>query len=1784
MTPRLPLSLLTLLIAGIFPAGAGAASMAPDDIQLKLLRQFELPLRWDQVQARRPYWLGGAWPPDHQSMAMIRVPAGESLRIVAARGQLVADDVEIFLSNGSGSLLRQVPIAASDGRSLLVEGYAHTDGVVHIRRAAEDTVPKRLAFFVSRRDTLGVIAPYRGIHSLPVPEHGLRRHNEGGAQSWWRMQPGIPLSVTLRGPARFALSSRLIYPPNEGETLQHWHIGIREKEYPLATLNYQTAAESAETVFVDGRETPLTRQKEAYFELPAGEHNVTLTASASLLVRLLEQEEPDYSLPRLNEPAVPARAARGEIDSPLQLKWSFWQYENTETATALTAGKSAADTRLAALHLQHDNRRREGAMLAAAALQNAATARRDDPAVQTEANEAVGSHTYFFDLVPLHKRSQAAARTAWYLTPRLLPIGDGGKNLIAFAQHEQRLITTMDSGFFVPLAGPADYLLPERAAPSLLRLVAHGSGHYLVQFDDQPPQLIRAEKNAQIDPDDFAPNSSEAALLMLRYRHGDLAGTTLDPVFASKAMPAPFISAGVTDLTLPPTVRRVRLWREGEDQTGNRLWIAVKLQGAKPWQLSERSLLAALGEPAANGGERLARALRMAAADPDDAEIDSHLQPLARLIRNESNAMLAGVAPMQPYTGADSPLAAKARQEAEKREKEGNWIAALEQWQIASRVSNPESRADARFAKIRILERLGEHFLAEQFLKQLFFFAPTKISQKARTLLEQRYRAERDDEALLTLAAVDAGRTPSREALRRLSTALTATGKHDLAVAAGVLLPAESRPASLFTSAAREAWWQTYLTLAAAAVQPGERAFHEALAHVAQGRFPAAYAAFDQAARLGHPDAAAYSRHLASGQALYRQLREQNADGQLPSAEQLQAWGQWGADHPGERAWSDFPAAILDFAGAHSLYSPTRDTQSLAYRAEEKRPLRLRFHGPLRLRVEARPLHPQTGQPTLIEGWLQVRETTPGAPPQLWPTPITENPPAGVLSLTGDPARLPGRGVTTEFEFSAGWHDIEIDAGKLPVLIRPQFALPMFTLPGLPPLTDDTRLPPPAPALPSEAGQFDRLFGCRNCIVILPDDPEAEPYRTQRFPAAMVKNIGQLNDDIPRDTATGSPDAHAAALGKQDWRQFLTLPPPRGETRLTQYLGMLGWIAERFPEAREAVLTRANALTAAHTEIPALAAILNRINRNSGWDVVETVQSSAGERSRPLTGFEPETPAQRIREALLPPRNPNEILLSGSNRVLLSFNNPQAAKLRLILTPEEVSAQQPAAMKLRVQIDGKAPETLRMSPDTRTRNFDLTLPAGTHTLRLWIDAPVAGQFLRIGIQESGRSQFADTSERFYHVARVGEPVHLRLPGPSWVRIDEWRSGQTQSSYRLLENAWNTLTLTPRPGEREALFRIFVRAPIPEESVTPPRIVKPPLTPPLSPLTTIEARQPPATVELQDGLALGGQEAGTLSYYLAEVRRPFLRTEHGGIATLPDNEKFTELGATYRYFDEDRRLWWQGDLLGRWRAHGSPTLGLAGSLLHSPLWSSWNFGLSGQFFLQDPDWKNDGSQSNSGLGVAHSLRGFLQQRRDLTPKAWHAPEIAVFVRDTTLSTCTRDITTYHQGGVDQDVFTPAIKTHQRGLEIADTLHYRPWLDTSFYMGGRVTTNPDFNLAHPDRAKLQAGWRQLFGSVWTELGFGGTRYFSDNRRRQSELSRTWSFSAGGEIWSSTQQRLEIGFSVNRDVDAKNTWGLITLTWHGGNGRAYRDFRPDEISFRDLRERRVPQEINNRIVPLP
>ncbi len=972
---------------------------------------------------------------------------------------------------------------------------------------------------------------------------------------------------------------------------------------------------------------------------------------------------------------------------------------------------------------------------------------------------------------------------------------------------------------------------------------------------------------------------------------------------------------------------------------------------------------------------------------------------------------------------------------------------------------------------------------------------------------------------------------------------------------------------------------------------------------LARGRYQQAHAEF----LLGGDDGGAYARHLDQALQIHSRLRSVDPEFR---GQAVFLWETWLADHPGPRIWREEATLVSDYAETADVYSIERDIVTTYYKSRPSSPVWLEVLGPGRLKLEARPVHGLSDSP--IDDRLHIKGDT-----QHFVNAIAGNRPASGLRIVGDCEHVPGWKVKREFDVGPGLHRINVAAESVDVLVRVLASRPELPIPVLPPLTRETlNAVLGGTYARREAPQFGEMN--RQFVQFLPMSdtgfpsliPITRPVKTRHIMvnpqsaqltsetvARLALRTGQSISEL-RDHP-GEWKQRTAPTRQVERTSFrFRTPIERTEIRSTSgadndildQVQRLLYQAETDPASGWKSRVEGLQLCSRHPRIRRVQNLRQRLKRKTEWSRFQQFTSSAGVRTVQLTGWFPESPSVRIRQALLPRLSDDEHMISGDRRLVLSLNILDPTVFRIELRSAQIEFVAPTPMTVAFQQDDQPVQQFSLSPAQPEHAFQIAVDGGTHQLKVWIAEPLANQFLRLKIVERSRdagehqneSAIVREQNRVYEVATHAEPVRFEIRGPAWIRIDEWRDGITLTNYEAVLEENRTIELHPLARHKQALFRVYelvravnsVRHATHWERTEPVPVPDPLITLPTDRLLdgAVVNDEPAGVVRIHDAFPLGGQESATWAAGLSIVRRRPL--EEGIDGRQPD--EFLQFGITRSYFDQWRHNYWRTNLLFRQREAAGPSVGIRHAFRHDGDVIPLTAILEGAAYVQNPGGAS--APANSETEWSAFVRGRLQQSQQITPIFSHLPSISVFGRLISL-----DRNVYAAGRLDQDIFTPYKTNHRHGTTLSETFSLRPWIDTRLLLRGSLTSNEDFNIASPDHISLRTGWAQALGPLTVAASYRLTRFFQDDDRANARLQNLVYLDTFADWWPTFYNRSELGFRLQHDLDRGSTSAWLSLNWFFDNGRDYRDLMPGEIEFRNLRMQRASQRWNNEIFPL-
>ena len=826
-------------------------------------------------------------------------------------------------------------------------------------------------------------------------------------------------------------------------------------------------------------------------------------------------------------------------------------------------------------------------------------------------------------------------------------------------------------------------------------------------------------------------------------------------------------------------------------------------------------------------------------------------------------------------------------------------------------------------------------------------------------------------------------------------------------------------------------------------------------------------------------------------------------------------WEELQKMHPGNSVLKENHCIVDDYAGAVMLYSTSLNKYSHAYVSNDRKPVSIKVTGPVTIRLETRPLHDNTSS---INEWLKIEDSG-----RLSVFPISNNVPSQNISVVGNRQLIPGNRVTVEYKVGPGLHEIMISGEKNSLLVRVHERSPELQTMFLPQLTQA--------AISLKSG---------------------ETY------AGIEKMVSE-------DQSNGN------SIVKGDIEGFSI--PMEDNDPLRRMIDLL-WIAEHDTDQHENVLAEAHEICVRHSSMLGIKALLNRINKESKYTHIKSVQSSAGIYYKEISGWQPESQFLAVRKALLPPVSSEEDIIYGYKKLNVSMINKEKEELVIRLKMADVGYIRPTDMKVSMQLDDTDPRYIQVTADLKEEVLAVSVPAGKHHIQLGLENPVLNQFLIIkvaekdtaGMDSPAEMPWKKSLERQYFVSTRDTPAKLHLKGPGLLRINELVDDSGREEYRKIEDGWQDIEIRPENNQEERFLRFFRKVAEEDKPVVEPRmsiLEKEHVDRHNINIRPLSLMDP---VDISDSLRLGGQEDGTWTLHSSFTGR---KNQQEDSENNQAREEFLEFGAIHRHFNEARNRLTELGVLGRKRSNGEPTIGFTGSIIKNIRSPRLTIQLKANIYFQRPE-----SVHSSDLEWTGFLRGEITRRFEINPKISHSPKVSLFVRGLSLNKYGK----YDSKDVDQDIFTPYKRQHMYGMRVSETISYRPWLDSLFYVTGRLNLNEDFNPLRPDNYHVRGGWKQLVGSLQFNATYNYRDYLVDRDRKNSKIRHNIKLGVLWNRWSKKQNRMECGVEMIHQLESGINSGTFFLQWHLGNGRGLRDFSNGAIDFLDVRRFWIPRKRNN------
>jgi hypothetical protein len=1810
------------LLAG---SQARAALSSWDELQLQLLQQYSTPLRWDNVEGP-PHWVSGPKPSHEfrQHLHFIHLKPGEEvtlradantwLRLAGEARTLAQGDLEMGVSADTRMFVETTPIKTADPYSLLLELPADRPSLIRLTRPQKSASNLVFAAYFSRQEPFDTLAPYRDAVGLPGKAVHLRRKPDAASQRVWELQPDKGIEFSVQGPARLQLVALLRWPISERLREQSLVLQVTLDGANPIPLVLCPELDVRNRTRVNHSTELVSHRLNGFLNVPEGKHALRLQPSLPIYLSVFQHSHPDFLLPWLNGPAtnimqlLPSGLQQVPDLSTLTLKLPPSPLRAIDLATVEQQ----------AWQLARDNQPLDAGAQGADWLGRLGQSPQDYPAVRRTIETLWRQRTSFREILPSTLPGGQPLKKVLFAPERLRPLFEPEQRIAVYNPTLEQVEGMLAEGHFAtvpPRLSPGLlYELPARSHDSELRIAAMtGSAartHLLVQFDQEIPFKVALDAAAALPRKEFAASDAFATLRVLEQEAQLPPSVGLSHPVGEFDLPLPVSEPGIIELPLPQRVKQVRIHLQ---EATAPVLTSVAYRAAKPFQFSEQGYLALLKQAGESASLHLLAHPQESANIHALRELQNHLLPLSRRWRAYFNDFTKSVelASLPPRTAhpLDLEKAATLKNSALSLESGGQFIEATEIWNRLFWEGGSADHAEAALATMRCLAQLGEETLAAQYARYALLKSPDlQVPAPAAALLEQYAQQTDDTEQLQQLRGFLFLRCPCPQHLAGLAEALALNGHDDLALAAGLILPRESRPTeSLLVAALHQNWWQTFDQLVEGLSENDAKSFWRAQKHLAFYRFREAEQELGQSNEKGR----ALLQTLEQGKQIRQQLAAPAPGDRLKA---ILEWEQWQSHLPGSKTWR--PAQdVLHACSATELVFNIEQNRFTAYlRADRAKPVKLRFLGPMRLQVEARPI---LGIPFMepVNDWLEVAEY--GITNRV---PISQCVPNPGLQFIANHNALVGVKTVATLEYGAGWHEVEVALASHSGLIRVLQEQPVLPVRILPTLNADRM------NLVLQAGQESRTAKTRvraerqsDIWWVRSDEAHPTSQQTDRSggdaanrldanagltgidklrlelrmpePALLPEYDSQLLQSLPPSEQwlaacrtkrwneftnwNALPDAvHASAwLATGRIQELLDSGTPRDAL---ERLMLLLEISELFPAWREQAQCLAELLGADTHCPPGRKKILARLTQERTWVPLKVSPMSAGMRPLQVASDLAQDPSARARRALLPPATTNQFTISGQTALTASLELQQPARLQLHTELVKAGFSPLTPLTVALQVDDLEIEHVSLVPPKVEAGTKFMLSEGTHLVRVWIQNPVVNQFVRISLTGSSKgltntlwSQSlaeAASERRFFHSATPTQPVRFSWKGPALLRVDEWRDDRLVSQLRLVGEGEQRVEIPPAPGHAESWYQIFVRSTQTNKpdvrvasTIREPEEVAPPKL-------RLPESVAPSQAQLTDHYSLGGQEDGTWTPSVLLVqRRPF---EISDSQDTVENE-FVEANVAYRKVNPSETLWFKTEALGRLHQPGDLTFGLNEQIEGHPQASAFDWTWLGEAFV--------GTTGPRQQDVQWALHTELElgERFHLNRKIDWYPFAGLFAHY--LSLDPSDASQYDY--IDQDLYTSFQQEHQWGGVLGNRLEYQPWLDTLLKGEAYLKSNENFS---PDDWGVRVSWYQLMGPLRGELVYQFRYFLRDDDRSSKSVLQGVSASLFAEHWIKGRHRIEVGAQFRHDWPDSGDSYFLVIRWDFSQGRHYKDYSPHEMVFRDLRSRRAAAAFNNHLEP--
>ncbi|MEM7454234.1 MAG: hypothetical protein AAF456_07750 [Planctomycetota bacterium] len=1795
-------------------------------------RELRIPLRaplvWDNVTCSKQYVFGVRPVYSHaEQLCYVTIPPGESIDFLVPDHEMIRVDaldscpvseaqLEIWSSDGSGMYRKLVPAYSTDGSTMIAAPDSSGYSVAKVYLPDYAASPVRVSVFTSRRTALQVQDFYQcridGCgEQVEISQSGAterRRYNFVTGTNRHTLK--------VEGPVRLRFESRLKYDADSQPERSSW-INVYVDEVLHRILLFDTMPHRSSRTFVGDCERVIGRKEYAYLDLDCDDHDVAIEVSHSMYLRI-EATGLNLARPRLNssfnltavaspEQPVSIWNAPDYDPSAVHLSRAFMSGDDGRPQFELDPVMDPYLNQQTIQKLARDNSVPYSGLRAYMWMRAIATHHysdadyRNEVSVSQMARRIRGRFTVFRDLQPFETESGVQPRTVAFSARSVRrpnqqsTIASVGEQHVADFSSSLSRVTTFPLSASGQAGNPGDELVyrpPSDLGPSVLRLIVdqthlHQAAVLEVQYDDNLPVEMAVVRDSTLAPDMRVPGGTEAALAGLACVHSPYDSATFGGPFSMLNQPVGIIRAATAELLLPARVQNVKVRvKSGEGQP---VHVGLQYLTSRYQQLSESSYRRHVESASSATGHSQEFSWR---------ELDNDSTRLRQLLHSNWLTVGSSVEPTvvleEPTSVMNDELVDAEFQRAAEFARLGQWTSAVESLSLLVRHSLDDRRRNAILSRANALESAGEFFLAgRERLGWLVHSGDERLRQEMLQQLVDESSSRPHGDALveryLSYAVMEFDDPAAELSLARQ---FMHNGKYRMAL---LTLPVDvSGPEVdeiLLRCSFQLQWWKTFEETLRRIDDPVQANLWQGLKALRTGDYERARRLLESAG----PQGLLWLDHWMQGDEVFGELTSTDVARRLSA---VTNWERWQAEHPGPRVWRPEASTVKSCAGAANLLSVALGTSSRYFRSKKQSASVIRIHGPVRIRIEGRPVHRRDREERL-DDWLTITNGN-----QVERVPILNNRPSDSLKIEGYSELLPGQRVFAEFDLPAGLNELQLSTLESDLLFRVYAQRPEMASPVLPPV-NETTLAAVIKGCYARVGRCE-VSGSRNQIddsvrLVCLDKTCCSAgldYTNLLEQCSPLHSVVDCYDELRfgdardwQDRVIPSPLPFVNLQQDENYREAISLlrqsegsTTPGDNSRLRQ-IAELEKILVTEPDRRD------------------VRELVEKLKAGFKWRRLKQFDSRAGTRDVSVEGWQPESPAQRIRRALAQPTG-SDYVLTGTNDLAMGVNDTRWTEFLISVQQPSIGFVSLADASVIWHAAADSGEVKLQGPDIPAE-FSVHLPPGSNTLQIKHGQPLSNHLLRVRIHEVmpdgsvveiGTSRMnAGESRREYTVATHDEPLRFRIAGPAVIRVDKNKDGSVRSEIIPVVEDQRAFELLPAFDEETALYRVhqLVADDQPLDTYRPePLLSRPPAHwsdgvvqavyeevefNEREALEQLSLRRPdalPSFFEIEESSNSGNLSMGTIGLHFGYMQRRALNE----FPSSGTPGRFFEAKVSRHRFDPWSQRYVTNEFLIRPRLETGPTYGL---IHRGELSLPWQNILDGRPVNgRGPfrfTWKASAYAQYAGTPLippTTSMPGSLNFSASLsraisvTERLSRRPGIQLYAR-----ALSEDFNRFSAGELDQDVFTQYKSDHPYGFRISDKLVYQRVMDRRIWIRPSATSNADqFTL---DNIGFEAGTDQLMGPLHLHLSYRLTRFNADTHRGVSVLQNVFNIEAKFERWRNRNCRSDLAFSIQHDADDGGTSIGLNYSRFLNHGRGYRDLSPDSIIFGPVRQERFASQ---------